>query len=196
MDAQQIKSSEQAAENGASEIAPVEKSQPGNAAGGGFDPARNGGQRRAHQQGWWQQTNGADDGAQQNGRGAHAAVSCVEPGDAWQRKPERDAQDADPQFEERINAKRMAAGRNPTGQKNAAEAHAAHEGPEQDPQRNRRGPDHQLQQLQPDHLVNQRGTAAAHEQQEQQWQESARLRGRWLAGCRFGHDLWLARFMG
>jgi hypothetical protein len=52
-------------------------------------------------------------------------------------------------------------------QDQAAQAHAAHEGREQDGERDRRRPDDELQQLQPHDLIDERGAAAAREQQDE-----------------------------
>ena len=59
-------------------------------------------------------------------------------------------------------------------QEEAAEAHAAHERAEQDADRHRRRADHQLEQLKPDHFVNQRGAAAANEEQQQRREQTLR----------------------
>ena len=58
-------------------------------------------------------------------------------------------------------------------QQQAAQAHAAHERPQQHAQRDGRRADQQLQQLQPHDFVNQRRAAAADEQQEQHGQKPA-----------------------
>src|SRR5262245_26004477 len=52
-------------------------------------------------------------------------------------------------------------------QPEAAETHAAHEGAEQNAERDRRRSDYELQQLKPDDLVDERGAAAADEQQKE-----------------------------
>src|SRR5688500_19375792 len=59
--------------------------------------------------------------------------------------------------------------RDESWQQEAAEAHAAHERAEQHTDRHRRGPDEQLQQLEPDDLVDERRATAADKQQQQDW---------------------------
>ncbi|MCK7521321.1 MAG: hypothetical protein MZV64_28395 [Ignavibacteriales bacterium] len=75
----------------------------------------------------------------------------------------------------------MAAGRRDPRIAEAAEAQPAHERAEQDGQGDRRRADHQLEQLEPDHLVDQRGAAAADEQQQEHGKEAARVHGRALS---------------
>ncbi len=57
------------------------------------------------------------------------------------------------------------------GKKQAAEAHAAHERPEQHAHGPRRRPDDELEELKPDDFVDQRGATAADEQQQQRGQQ-------------------------
>ena len=71
--------------------------------------------------------------------------------------------------------------RDQTRQHQAAEAHATHEGAQQDAQRHRRRSDHQFEQLKPDDLVNQRRAAAADEQHQQRRQIAARGQGRFCS---------------
>ena len=68
---------------------------------------------------------------------------------------------ADGELERGVHAQRVAPGRNPLRRVEAAEAHAAHERPEQHAKRDRRGSNRQLQELLPDDLVDQRGRTAA-----------------------------------
>ena len=81
-----------------------------------------------------------------------------------------------------------------TRQQQAAEAHTAHERAEQHSHGHGGGPDHQLDELEPDDLVDEGCAAAADEQEQQQGQKALR---RWqgegkdvrlgLAGGLFGH---------
>ena len=71
----------------------------------------------------------------------------------------------------------------PPRQQDAAEAHAAHEGAEQNAERDRGRPDGQLQQLKPDDFINQRRTAAADEEQQQCRQVPARGHANTFKGC-------------
>ena len=62
--------------------------------------------------------------------------------------------------------------RNPARQQQAAKAQATHKGPQQDANGNRRGPNDQFQQLQPDNLIDQSGSAAEGEQDKQEWKHA------------------------
>ena len=64
----------------------------------------------------------------------------------------------------------MMACRDDARQGQAPQTHAAHERAEQDAERDRRRSDDQLQQLEPDDFVNQRGAAAADKQQQEHGQ--------------------------
>ena len=77
-----------------------------------------------------------------------------------------------PSSSARVDAQRMLARGDHPRQQQAAQAHAAHEGAEQDAERDRRRADDQLQQLEPDDLVDQRGAAAADEQTERAQEEN------------------------
>src|SRR5712692_9388792 len=68
----------------------------------------------------------------------------------------------------------MEAWRDELWQGDTPQAHSAHEAAEQHTERNRRGANHQLQQLEPNDFINQRGTTTAGEQQEKQWQKPLR----------------------
>src|SRR5262245_57142187 len=63
---------------------------------------------------------------------------------------------------------------NQSGKQQTAEAHAAHESPEQYAQRHSRGPDNELKQLEPDNFVDQRGAAASDKHNEEQGKNPAR----------------------
>ena len=89
----------------------------------------------------------------------------------------------------RVDAQRVFFGEGQARQQKAAGAKAAHERGEQDAERDGARADHQLQQLVPDDLVNQRSTTAACEEQEQQGQKTARRAGR----CG-GHRIWEGQF--
>src|SRR4051794_29988269 len=77
----------------------------------------------------------------------------------------------------------------------APQTHSSHEGAEENPERHRRGADDELDQLEPDNLIDQCRAATSHEQHEQQRQEAM---GWWkrqwdvermrLACSLFGHD--------
>ncbi|MBI5689495.1 MAG: hypothetical protein HZC55_05310 [Verrucomicrobia bacterium] len=92
----------------------------------------------------------------------------VNPAEGRHGQEHADSGDGHAQFEDGVGLQRADVGRQPARQGQAAEAHPAHEGPEQNRERDGRGTDHQLQHLQPDNLVDQRGAAAADEQRQQQ----------------------------
>ena len=83
------------------------------------------------------------------------------------------AEHADAELERRVDAQRMLPRVNQAREQQAAEAHPAHEGPEQDAERDRGRADHQLEELKPDDLVDQRGAAAADEQEQQRGKKTA-----------------------
>ncbi len=85
------------------------------------------------------------------------------------------ADGADAKLQQRVHAQRVLAARNHARQKQAAEAHPAHEGGQQDAHRHGRRTDVQLQHLEPDDLVDERGRAAADEEQQQHRQPLRRL---------------------
>src|SRR5262249_56972659 len=77
------------------------------------------------------------------------------------------AGDADAELERGVDAQRMLIGGDEPRQQQAAETHAAHEGAEQDAERDRRRSDDELKELEPDDLVDQRRAAAADEKEKQ-----------------------------
>ena len=89
----------------------------------------------------------------------------------------REPDGADAQLEHGVDPQGVPPARDEARQQQAAGAHAAHERPQQHAERNGGRADHQLQELEPDDLVDQRRTAAADEQHEQHGQKPAR-RGR------------------
>ena len=84
---------------------------------------------------------------------------------------------ADAQLEQGVDPQGVPPARDEARQQQAAHAHAAHERPQQHAEGNGGRADHQLQELEPDDLVDQGRTAAADEQHEQHGQKPAR-RGR------------------
>ncbi len=174
MDAQQVKTGEQTAENRAGNVASVKKSEPGNSSRRGLDPARHGGQRRPHQQGGRHQTDPGhhttDDDSPETAP-AHGRVDLGDPGHPEQNG---DADGADPQLEHGIDAQGMMPSRNQAGKQITAQAHSSHVGAEQNAQGNRGQADDQLQKLQPDNFIDQRGATAADEQKQHRRQKPAR----------------------
>ena len=57
-------------------------------------------------------------------------------------------------------------------QQEAADAHAAHVGGEEHAERDRRRTDDELEELEPDNLVDQRRNAAADEEREEGWEKA------------------------
>ncbi len=166
VDAQQIESGEQAAEHGAGDVAGIENSEPGNAARRRFKKTRDRRQRRAHEHGRRHQQRAAYQAAQENPRRAGAAERGVQPTRIGQHPQDRYSEHADADFDQRIDLERMEARGDQIGQRQAAQAHAAHEGAEQHAERDGRRADHQLQKLEPDDLIDQRRAAASEEEHE------------------------------
>ena len=102
-----------------------------------------------------------------NPREAIAAPRDVDPADQRQHEQQQHAERADAELERRIHAQRMAPRRDDSRQQQAAETHAAHERAEQHADRDRRRSDEELEQLEPDDLVDQRSGAAADEEEEE-----------------------------
>src|SRR5262249_17056592 len=86
------------------------------------------------------------------------------------QNPER----PDPELERRVHTERVLPGADDARQEQTAQAHAAHEGAEQETKGNGRGSDDQLEELKPDDFVNESGTAAADKEQQQRGQIPAR----------------------
>ena len=76
----------------------------------------------------------------------------------------------DAELEQRVHTQRMMPARHSARQPEAAEAHPAHERAEQHADRDGRRTDHELEQLEPDGLVNE-GRRSAADKQEQQRRE-------------------------
>ncbi len=76
------------------------------------------------------------------------------------------ADEPNAQFEARVNPQRMQSAFDEAGNRDAPNAHAAHETPQQQTQGYRGQPNDQLQHLVPDDFVNQRGTTAADKQNQ------------------------------
>ena len=83
------------------------------------------------------------------------------------------ADDGDGQLDQAVHTQRVFPDADEARQQEAAEAHAPHERAEQHTERNRGRSNDQLEQLQPDHLVDQGSTAAGDEKHQQQRQHEA-----------------------
>ena len=167
VDAQQVESGQDAARHRAGDIGAIEQSQPGNSPRRGFHPARDGGKRGAHQERRRKQADRGNRAAQdQPGESGEACARDVKAPDQGNAEQRDDPERRDPQFQKRVDAHRMMPRRNQPRESDAAQAQPAHVSREQQSQRYGRGADHQLQQLKPDDLVNQRRATAAGKQQE------------------------------
>ena len=186
MDAQQVEAGQQAAEHGPGDVAAVEEAQPRHPLRAGLDPARDRRQRRAHQQRGRQQAHPGHGPAQQDARRAVAGVTHVHLFDIRHAEQHHEPDGADAQLEQGVDPQGVPPARDEARQQQAAQAHAAHERPQQHAEGNGGRADHQLQELEPDDLVDQRRTAAADEQHEQHGQKPAR-RGR---ASRWGQVVW------
>ena len=79
VDAKQVEAREQASEDGAGGVAAVEQTPPGDAAGSGFNPPDDRGQRRAHQNGRRQQADGAQESTRQHAGQAKSGAGDINP---------------------------------------------------------------------------------------------------------------------
>jgi hypothetical protein len=174
VDRHEVEAGEQAAEDRARRVAAVEEPEPRHAVPRRLDPAGDRRKRRAHQQRRRQQAGCGDQPAHEHPDDARAGPRGVDAAHERHREEQQQAEGADPQFQPRIHAQRMHRRRHVAREEQAAEAHAAHERPEQHAHRDRRGSDHELEQLEPDDFVDESGTPAADEQQEQRRENATR----------------------
>src|SRR5262249_21097935 len=108
---------------------------------------------------------------------AFARPRGVDAADERHRGENQERERADAEFEQAVDSQRMLARRHDPRQQQAAETHAAHERAEQNPERDGRRSNHELQQLEPDDLVDQRRATAADEQQKERGKIAAWLHG-------------------
>jgi hypothetical protein len=113
-----------------------------------------------------EQADGARDTAKEDSRQAVADTGGVEIPDVREPEEHGESEETGAEFEAGVDPQGMFAGGDQAGQGSAAEAHASHERSEQDGKRGGGRPDHQLQQLQPDDLIDQGGTPAPDEKSE------------------------------
>ena len=165
--AQQVEAGQQAADHRAHRVRAVEHPEHADAFRRRLDPARRRGQRRAHQERRRQQAEPAHQGAQQDRRHPVPHRGGVDRIHQRHQEQHQNAAGADAEFELSVDAQRMLSAEFQPRQQQAAQAEPAHEGRQQHAERNRAGPDHQLQQLVPDDFIDQRGAAAAGEQQQE-----------------------------
>ena len=165
--AQQIKPGQHRTDYGTGRIAPVKETKPRHTFGRGFNPARNGWQRRAHHDGRRQQTNGGNDGAHANADETVSWRERVQTSHQRHQVQHQQSHHTNAQLQKRIHLERMVLLVDEPRQIQTPKAHATHEGGQQNTKRNRRRPNHELQQLKPHNFVNQRAHTAANEQQEQ-----------------------------
>ena len=106
----------------------------------------------------------------------------IQPVEKGHAEKHRDPDDPDSQFEEGVHAQRMRPRGNQARQDDTPQKHAPHVGSQEDAERYRGRPDHQLQHLEPDNFIYQGGTAAADEQRQQE-KESPPARRRRIESC-------------
>src|SRR6186713_1497351 len=104
--------------------------------------------------------------AQQEAAEAVPAPDGVDAADQRHGEEQHDTHDADAELERGVDPQRVPAGRDVTGQQEAAQAHPAHEGPEQHAHRHGGRAHEQLQHLEPDDLVDEGGGAAPEEEED------------------------------
>jgi hypothetical protein len=170
--AKQVESGEQAAEHGARRVPSVEETEPRDAARCRLDPSRDRGERRSHHQCRRQQHHRAHDAAQQQPGKPQPHHGGVDVADDRHDGQHEQSEHTDPEFQHRVHAQRMLPPGNHVGEQETADAHPTHERPEKDTKRDGRRTYDQLEQLEPDDLVDERRAAAADEQQEQEWKET------------------------
>ncbi len=142
-----------------------------------LDPTGNRRQRRAHEHRGRQQADRAQHRTEEDCAKPVSNIGHVQVAQCRENEQDEDAECADSELQPGVDAKRVPGGGNDTREQEAPCAHAAHERGQQHTQRHRRRPNHQLHQLKPDDLVDQRGASAAHEQKEDTRQESRRCNG-------------------
>ena len=106
-DAQEIEAGEQAAEDGAAGVGAVEHAHPGDALGGGLDPARGGGQRCAHQEGRRDEAEARDERAQQDRRQAVPDGGGIDAVDQRHAEEHQHAAERDAELDLRVDAQRV-----------------------------------------------------------------------------------------
>ena len=160
--AQEVETGEQAAEHRPADVAGIEDAEPRYACRRAPHPPRDGRQRGAHQQRRQQQAGRRDEAAKRDVAASHSGIERVDERHAPEQEQPRGAY---AQLEAGVHAQRVIPGIHRPRQQEAAETHPAHERAQQHAQRDRRRTDHELQQLEPDHFVDERGAAAADEEQ-------------------------------
>ena len=143
--AQQVEAGQHRTQNGAADIAAIKEAQPGHAARRGLHPPCNRRQRRTHQERRGKQTDGRHNAANQNAAEAVTRPSRIDVTHERHAVKDQDPDEPDPQFEHGINRQGMMTPRNQAGQQQTSQTHSAHEGPQKNSQRNRRGADDQTQ---------------------------------------------------
>ena len=88
--------------------------------------------------------------------------------DERHRPQHQDPGNANCDFQDGVHAQGVPMAGNEAREPQAPQTHPAHEGPEQYPDRDRGGPEHELQHLKPDDLVDQGRASAGHEQNQQE----------------------------
>ena len=131
VDAQEVKTSEQTAQDGAADVAAIEEPQPRHALRRRLDPPRDRRQRCAHQERRRHEAHAGCHATQQNSHEPRSRPRRVQPADERHCQQHRDPDDPDPQLEAGIHAQGMMARRDETRQGQAAQTHPAHEGAEQ-----------------------------------------------------------------
>ena len=167
---QEVEAREQGADDGTGDVATVEKAHPRHTLGGRFHVPGDGRQGGAHHQGGRQEDDGGDQTAQEHAELTGAGDGRV---DAAQQRHDQEHQqsaETNAQFEVGIHLERVMFFVNLLREHPAAQAHAAHEHTQQDTHGDGRRPQRQLEHLEPDDLVDQRGGAAPHKQGQHGWQ--------------------------
>ena len=174
IEAQQVEAGQDAPRHRARNIGAVQQSQPRDPPGRRLRPSGDGGKRGAHQQRRRQQAHRHDHAARHHPGEARRRLGEVEAPDPRHDVQHQDSGRRDPQFETGEHLDGMPAHGHESWQGEAAQAQSRHVGRQQQPQRDGRGADHQLQQLEPHDFVDQGRAAAAGQQQQQEGQNRGR----------------------
>ena len=102
-------------------------------------------------------------------RTGNRGVRAADPGDDEQ---DDNAHHADTEFEKGVDSQRVMARADVPRQQQAAEAHATHEDAEENAERDRRGADRELQELEPDDFVYESRAPGSDKEQEERRQPS------------------------
>jgi hypothetical protein len=157
---QQVEAGQAAAQDGPGGVGAVKEPDPGGPARPAPVPPGDGGQRRAHQGGRRQDEHGCRQPAQRDVEDPVAEPGEVDRADGGQRHRQEEPEQADADLQRPVDPQGMGLARDDARQQHASQKHPAHEGRQENRQRQSRRADDQAQKMNPDHFVDERGAAA------------------------------------